>query len=280
MQAQMDLAITSIQRNRGPWIMEWLAFHMVVGFNRFFLYAHQCDDDTVHLLLRLAQQYPIVLHQVPTTTPRPQLVAYQHAWQAYGGQVSWMAFIDGDEFLFPTQAQSMRDALAPFAGRDLSALAAYWVCYGSSGHLDEPQGLVLENYTRHAGADFPNNRHVKSMVRGGEPGVAVHGSHVFETPRGTFDGNGRRVTGGYMVEHEPCYQAWRINHYVTQSWQYFCDVKQRGGAADVGPHVVRPDTWFHLHDRNECDDGVRYRFLLDVKRKLREMERFLGTAQP
>ena len=79
MQAQMDLAITSIQRNRGPWIMEWLAFHMVVGFNRFFLYAHQCDDDTVHLLLRLAQQYPIVLHQVPPASAEVPLVRLDNA---------------------------------------------------------------------------------------------------------------------------------------------------------------------------------------------------------
>ena len=31
----MKISITSIQRNRNPWIVEWLAFHMLVGFNDF-----------------------------------------------------------------------------------------------------------------------------------------------------------------------------------------------------------------------------------------------------
>ena len=38
----MKLGITTIQRNRGPWIVQWLAFHLMVGFDRFFFYAHKC----------------------------------------------------------------------------------------------------------------------------------------------------------------------------------------------------------------------------------------------
>ena len=276
----MILGITSIQRNRAPWIKEWLAFHMVVGFNRFHLYVHRCDDDTTDILLRLSRRYPIVVHQVPPETPRPQIVAYQHAWASYGASVGWMAFIDGDEFLFPTQADTVQQALAPFADLPVSAVGVNWMCYGSSGHLQEPAGLVLENFTRHAGPGFTANRHVKSVVRGGEPEVLIDRSHVFQTPRGTVDDCGRPVTHGLMKDHEPMYVALRINHYVTQSWQYFTQIKQHGGAADVSPDAVRPDAWFRAHDRNECDDGVRFRFLLDVKRKLAEMDETLNAAAP
>jgi hypothetical protein len=272
------LTVTSIQRNRARWIKEWLAFHMVVGVERFQLYAHGCTDDTVPLLLRLARHYPLVVHQVPLDTPRPQIAAYQHAWATYGHEPGWMAFIDGDEFLFPTGAETLQEALLPFEGQALSAVAVHWVCYGSSGHLQEPQGLVMENFTRHAGPDFPANRHLKSILRGGEPGVVPNGSHVFPTPRGTFDDRLRPVTHGLMLNREPCYDALRINHYVTQSWQYFTEFKQHSGAADVSPDVVRPDAWFKSHDRNECDDGVRWRFLLAVKRQLQEMERTLAAA--
>ena len=274
----MELAVTSIQRNRAPWLKEWLAFHLVVGVQRFYLYTHACTDDSVALLLRLARHWPLVVHDVPADTHQPQLAAYRHAWASYGAKAGWMAFIDGDEFLFPTQAETLSQALEPYAQQPISALGVHWVCYGSSGHLLEPAGLVLENYTRHSSADFPANRHLKSIVRGGEPDVVPSGSHVFQTPRGTVDDIGRPVTGGLMLDRAPTYHALRINHYVTQSWQYFTEFKQRSGAADLSPDVVRPDARFKSHDRNECDDAVRYRFLLDVKRKLREIDRALETG--
>jgi hypothetical protein len=48
--------------------------------------------------------------------------------------------------------------------------------------MDEPSGLIVENFTRHSGPDFRGNRHMKSIVRGGEQ-IAVNGSHLFDTVR-------------------------------------------------------------------------------------------------
>jgi Glycosyl transferase family 2 len=265
------LAITSIQRNRAPWLMEWLAFHLLVGFDRFYIYTHKCDDGSTELLQRLARHYPIAVHPFDGDD-RPQLVAYQHAWNSYGAQVDWMAFIDGDEFLFPTRAQTMAEALRPYAALALDALAVYWVCYGSSGHLEDPPGLMLEQFTRHSGPEFAANHHVKSIVRGGDRAMDVIGSHVFPTPRGSFDELLRPISHGVMPALTPSYEHFRINHYVTQSHDFFKRTKQTSGAADASAAWVRPDSWFSTHDRNECDDGVRYRFLVALKLQLREMQ--------
>jgi hypothetical protein len=160
----------------------------------------------------------------------------------------------------------------------VSALAAYWMCYGSSGHFDEPGGLVLEQFTRHAAPDFSANAHVKSILRGREPGVRCITSHLFETPRGTVDDRLRPVTSGYQHGIEPSYDLLRINHYVTQSFRYFESTKRCSGAADGQPDYVRPSSWFTAHDRNECDDGMRWRFLLAVKRQMHEMQQRIGLA--
>jgi glycosyltransferase involved in cell wall biosynthesis len=266
----MKLAVTTIQRNRGKWIVEWLAFHMLVGFDRFFVYAHKSTDNMTEQLLKLARRYDIHVHQL-NDEPLPQLLAYQHAYNAYGGDVDWMAFIDGDEFLHPTGASHMGQALAAFEGKPMSALAAYWVCYGGNGHVEDPDGLVMQDYPRHSGLDFVPNRHVKTIVRGRQQ-IEVRGAHLFETRQGTTDTLLRPITQGWMRDLEPAYEALRINHYAVQSYDFFRNTKQNIGAADGNPKLIRPSSWYFEYDRNECDDGSSYRFLIPLKLKVRELQ--------
>lgn len=270
----MTLGLTSIQRDRNPWIVEWLAFHMLVGFERFYLYAHKTRDGMTDTLLRLARHYPIQVHALEDDNS-PQLRAYQHAHTAYGPEVDWMAYLDGDEFLYSPAHDTVGQALATLNHLPVSAIAAYWMHHGSNGHVDEPGGLILEQYPRHARASFEINRHVKSIVRGAEP-VRVHSAHVFHTPRGTVDERGRAITQGFMPQYEPSYEHLRINHYSVQSYAYFKASKQRTGAPDSNPHLVRPDSWFFKHDRNECDDGQSHAFRVPLKLKVRELQAHLA----
>jgi hypothetical protein len=139
----------------------------------------------------------------------------------------------------------------------------------------EPEGLLMENFRRHSSIDFEANRHVKTIMRKGES-AEMQNCHVFNTPHGTFDGKMRPVSGG-LTEFEPSYDAFRINHYVTQSYAYFKNVKQGLGVADNEVHVVKPDSYFFKHDRNECDDGVSYNFLVPLKLKVMELQEALQS---
>jgi len=55
--AEVKLGIASIQPNRSKWIVEWLAFPKVVGFEQFYLYAHNTNDGMTEMLLKLARRY-------------------------------------------------------------------------------------------------------------------------------------------------------------------------------------------------------------------------------
>jgi hypothetical protein len=270
----MKLGLTSLQRDRQPWIVEWLAFHLLVGFEHFYLYVHRGRDGMAETLLRLSRHYAIQVHAVEDDD-RPQLRAFQHAHDTYGREVDWMAYLDGDEFLYSPRHALLQDALQPFMQQPMSALGAWWMHHGSNGHVDEPGGLLLEQFPRHAREDFLPNRHVKSIVRGHEP-VRVTGAHVFDTPRGTVDEQLRPITHGFMPDLVPSYDQLRINHYSVQSWDYFKRHKQTTGAPDSNPDLVRPDSWFHKHDRNECDDGQSHAWRVRLKLKVRELQAALA----
>lgn len=267
----MKVGIVSIQKNRAPWLHEWVAFHHLVGFSRFYVYAHNCTDASGAVLGRLAQAYDLKAFALNTDENQVQLKAYQHAYENFGHECDWLAFIDGDEFLFPTAASSIGDALAEYDHQRTSAIGVYWVCFGSSGHVQEPPGLVVQNYRQRPPLSFPDNRHIKSIVRGRQASRVGPNSHMFNTPWGTQDELGRAVDFG-LTKHEPSYTRFRINHYVTQSLQYFKEFKQGSGAADAGAAYVRPDSWWTKHDRNDEPDASLEHLVQPLQREMARLE--------
>lgn len=265
----MKLGLCTIQRNRGPWIKEWIAFHALVGVEKFYFFTHRCDDSTNQILLELSGHYDIAAFNLSDDVATPQLAAYQFAYERFNHEVDWMGFIDGDEFLFSPKHMDLREALEPFSYARLSALGVYWACFGSSGHQQEPKGLITENYRHRAADDFKPNSHIKSLVRGRQgSGFQIGGNaHYFNTIHGTFDEKMQLISGGY-TQYPPSFDQFRINHYATQSYEFFKTFKQNSGAADGNPHLIRPQSWWDEYDRNEVYDRSIEPFFPVLKERL------------
>ena len=274
----MNLGICTIQRNRSPWLVEWLAFHYVVGFRTFYFYAHICEDDTVEKLVKLSNVINIQAFELKEKKDYIQLQAYQHCYDSFGKDVDWMAFIDGDEFLFPTEAESIQAVLSYYDAKPMSALAVYWLMFGSNGHIQEPSGLLIDNYTRRAKLEARENRLIKSIVRGGEFIHALKNSHLFATKSGTFDELMRPVERGHMPDVEPTFNKIRINHYSCQSFDYYHGFKRNSGMADAGHAIPRPDDWWDSRNKNDILDLTVHRFRDAVIAKMTEFEAILKSV--
>ena len=265
----MRVGICSIQRNRGPWIREWVLFHYLLGVRYFYIGIHKTEDNSVEVLEELSKYINIKIFSVSRAIYiAPQQDFYQYTLDRFQHEVDWMAVIDGDEFLFPVKADTLQDALQNFSHKKYSALGVYWRCFGSSGHVKEPHGLILENFKLRAPDDFPPNRHIKSLVHTQLAwGTLTLGTHHFETPVGTYDELGRAVTGG-LSEHETSSVHLRINHYVCQSREYFLNFKRPQGSADRNTMLekhIRSEAWWEDHDRNDVRCDAIDRFIPGLK---------------
>ena len=268
----MKLAVVSIQRNRGKWLKEWILFHHLVGVSSFYIYLHKCTDNSQEILALLAKTIDIKIHNVSDDLKQPQLASYNHAYKTYGNKADWLGFIDGDEFLYPTQSDSLIDVLETYQYADISALGVYWQCFGSNGHIEDPDGLIITDYTKRAPLTFESNSHIKSIVRGfqGTHCQAGPNSHMFNTILGTFDELLRPVQFG-LTHYNPSYQHFCINHYACQSYEFYKTFKMNSGAADAGANLIRSESWWSTYDRNDEVDLNILRFEKKI-RNLMELE--------
>lgn len=262
----MVLGITTIQKNRGPWLLEWFAFHYLMGFRKFYFYAHQCTDNTHELLLSLARKIDLNAIALDQSRDQIQLAAYQHACDNFLNEVDWMAFIDGDEFLFSPSHDTLDAALAELTDMSTSALGVYNVNFGSNGHIAEPKGNIIENYrTCNLDPSFWANRRIKSIVKGHQVVSTSTCSHIFNTPHGTVDELLRPINWGFVPDYEPSFKNFRLNHYICQSYEYFQQHKRTSGHADASATAVREQEWWDSFDQNKDYDESLTRFYGPLK---------------
>ena len=72
--AQPYLAACMTYSNHASYMREWIEFHRLVGFERFFLYDNGSTDDHASVLRPYVEEGVVVVHELararPSNTPR------------------------------------------------------------------------------------------------------------------------------------------------------------------------------------------------------------------
>ena len=290
--SQPRLAVAAIFKNEGPYILEWVAFHRVMGADRFFIADNNSSDETTEILGKLAAA-GIVTH-IPFPTPPdadrpPQLLAYEKILADHAGDADWIAFIDADEFLVPRSPRrislgSIVSDLDP--GPEVGAIVVNWALYGSSGHKEAGPEPVIERFTRRAKREDQRNFFYKSIIRPGHyDGAALKNSHYFSLKEGSRTVH---VDGTPLIdapERAKCFSAeviWkplRVNHYVVKSWEEFYHRKRTRGRG-MRVNEFRNEAFFRHHDRNEIQDPVPDWLVAAAAAERRRLEALIAAGVP
>src|SRR5215218_9279139 len=71
------ILLVATMRNEGPYVLEWVAYHLATGFTDLVICSNDCVDESPALLGRL-QDLGLLTHVVNDCGPadKPQLAAY------------------------------------------------------------------------------------------------------------------------------------------------------------------------------------------------------------
>lgn len=215
---EFNLSICAIFRNEAPYLEEWINFHLQQGVEHFFLINDASTDDYLEALAPFLRKGNVTL---VSSKKWDQVFEYNRVLKKYGKRTKWLAYIDIDEFLFSPNGESIPDALKEL--EQYSSVWVGWKIYGSSGHIEEPAG-VIRNFLECA--QWPANQQEKQRTRD------LHRSLRGDTNLTGAPFNGKSVIQPLRIRkmgiHKPESQLGesfadrelqnlRINHYWSRS---------------------------------------------------------------
>ena len=242
----LGVGIVAIVKDEADYLEEWLAYHLALGVDHFFIYDNGSTDGSAELL------EGAINHGLVTRIDWPigggQLPAYNHALRMFGNAAEWLAYYDPDEFLVPLLDEDIPSLLARYP--DAADLRIPRVEYGFSGHRAKPEGLAIDNYTHVANVlelDPKLPPRVKSIVRPqAVSAVDIHLAFPADVP---VPGQPTRT---YEAELRGVAQ---LSHYYTRSWEEFEAKRFRGSATG---RIARPSVGFDVPTIEINETASRY----------------------
>lgn len=263
--------LISSTKNEGLYLLEWIAYHLTIGFDEIIIASNDDSDGSDSLLQALAENGWI--HYVRNTVKNgesPQFAAYRRIYKHPIYQNAQYAMVlDADEFLNLKQHTSVQSFLNSYPTAD--AIAIFWRYYGSSGNFFWTDDLVIDRFKTCATPFHSINAHFKTIFKVSDnvKGLGIHKPLFDLQPFKSGKIRYEYVTNNalaidivteskqpknYGVDKIDTTVA-QINHYAVKSMQEFEIRRDRGN----GFNLTKEDhfSWrqFFLRDRNEVLDN-------------------------
>lgn len=262
-----ELAMVSISKNEGLYVKEWIEYHKLVGFTKFYFYDNESDDDTVDVLKPYIDDGTVEYALIKGKGR--QLDAYNDAIKKHKHECRWMAFLDMDEYLMPTKSfepiYNIVARLVEKAGKGAAGIGVNWCIFGSSHLEKKPNGLIIENFvyrgTEHDWGNFHvkticNPRLVKNYISPHYPIYKLGGYSI-------NDSDGKRLWGWFC--HDVRWQNLRVNHYYCKSKEQYIQKISRGLGDRQGKYDMKQ---FNDYDLNETKDMSMNVYIEKIKGKI------------
>lgn len=261
----MKLAIGAIFKDEYDYIIEWLAWHKIAGFNDFYIMDNESTDKTTQLLEALEQLGYINLFYQKTLEKNTQIIAYNRIIEKAIGKIDAMLFIDADEFI--THDSFIDGKEAEYLKKLLSKpkvgmVGINWRCFGSSGHKKQTKGLVIERFTKCTEKENSGvNQFLKSiskihLIKSINP----HSGKLYDNSI-YLNANGQEIDDFILLVNNKFEEVshsgrkksiskgnLRVNHYVTKSKEEYIEKKRKRGSAMKGADFDKGLHYFKNHD--------------------------------
>ncbi|WP_341862187.1 glycosyltransferase family 2 protein [Gymnodinialimonas sp. 57CJ19] len=266
-----EVLAVSMMKDEAPFLLEWFAHHLAVGFTNILVYTNDCSDGTDTMLKRL-EELGLGHHRenVIAEGIKPQPSALKHAqMEPIVRQADWVLNFDADEFLcIRHPSGSVEGMIDDAVAQGANGIVITWRIYGSGGVVEWSRAPVTEQYIRAAPPLWNKGWGVKTLFKFDHRywKLGIHRPSIknkwletdFPDTVKWLNGSGRpmedyfKFRGWRSIRRTVGYDWAQMNHYAVKSVDSYAVRKFRGNVNNK-KDKYNNDYW-SLQDRNEVED--------------------------
>lgn len=143
-------------------IREWAAHHLLIGFDYVIIFDHNSIIPLTEVFQNFDKRVTVIRYETPPYQNSIKLTLMEKARKAARKmKVDWFIYLDADEFIIlKKNYKGIKHLLNNY--NFAHSLSLNWLMFGSNNLVNDPDGLILDNYTK---SDLILNNHVKTFVR-------------------------------------------------------------------------------------------------------------------
>jgi hypothetical protein len=197
-----------------PNIAEWVAHHLLLGFDKIVIFDHLSK---IPISTSIGTNFNGRLTIIPIQgSGNIKIKLMNDALDiATRENHDWMLYLDADEYINLNRFNTIKDFLDYF--KEADSIGINWLMFGTSGHIQQPKGLLTENFTT---SELYLDQHIKSFIRPISAARSINPHYyIINNKSRCYSGNGLRMPMGPFnrqimpFTRAPIY----IAHYYTQS---------------------------------------------------------------
>ncbi len=272
-----QVTAVSMMKDEGPFVVEWVAHHLAVGFTDLVVYTNDCSDGTDDMLIRL-EELGLCHHRRNVIAPgiRPQPSALGHAQdEPVVCGSDWVMVFDADEFVSIRHGDGTLDTMISAAKEQgATGIVVTWRIFGSGGVVDWSRAPVTEQYLLAAPQEWNKGWGVKTLFTFSPDHwkLGIHRPKMktkwiktgFPDQVKWLNGSGQEMEdyfkfrGWRSITRTVGYDWVQLNHYAVKSVDSYAIRKMRGNVNNKSDKY-NGDYW-SLQDRNEVRDDTMLRY--------------------
>lgn len=272
-----QVTAVSMMKDEGPYVIEWIAHHLAIGFTDLVVYTNDCSDGTDSMLIRL-EELGLCHHRrndIPEgIRPQPSALNYAQA-EPVVQQSDWVMVFDADEFVSIRYGDgTLDDMLTATKAQGANGVVITWRIFGSGGVVDWSRAPVTEQYLWAAPTNWNKGWGVKTLFAfdAAKWKLGIHRPKIkakwveteFPDQIKWLNGSGREMEdyfkfrGWRSITRTVGYDWVQLNHYAVKSVDSYAIRKMRGNVNNK-KDKYNSDYW-SLQDRNEVRDDTMLRY--------------------
>lgn len=268
-----NVVICGMFKNEAPFLKEWVEYHLLIGFEHFYLYNNNSDDNYKEVLNPYIERGIVTLNDWPYQ--QAQIEGYKHFYDHYRNECNWFSYLDIDEFFCLKEEISIYEWLKKHG--HYPVIYINWLMFGTSGLMQHDYNkLVIEQYVNcweelnSCGKCLINANYDIPVFDG-----TVH--HATKTQINflyvnvkilPFDQFGKVYRGEVPYKYDTTQRTRstiQINHYWSKAWDIY-DSKRKKTDVFFKDNPKSDLNYFYFHEKkNTSSSFLIFKYLMNLK---------------